>query len=60
MEELIIELDSGQWDFALINETWRTTPEEIWTTTDFSRSGNDQPCDGVALIIHRQRSKHIQ
>eukprot|EP00959_Pyramimonas_sp_CCMP1952_P385088 8070713-Pyramimonas_sp.AAC.1 len=60
IQGLIAELHSAHWDFALINETWRTTATELWTTTEghtFAGSGNDQACHGVLILAHKRRGK---
>ena len=56
VDELFMELEHAQWDFVMINETWRAIPDELWTTQRgghlFAGSGYNEFSRGVAIIVN--------
>ena len=53
---LFSELEVVDWDIVLLNETWRPSKEEIWTTSRhlFLASGGTRGSNGVAVLLHRR------
>ena len=55
--QLLEELALVEWDVVLLNETWKGSREEIWTTPDghmFLGSGGSAGSKGVAILLHRR------
>lgn len=64
IDELLTELDNINRDVIAINETWRTTKHELWTTQQghhlFAGSGNDTNTRGVGFLIHSRWKNKLQ
>ena len=61
-DELITDLRKQRWDVVLVNETWRSELEEMWTTEQnhtFIGSGHASGRRGVGILIHRSWTKSI-
>ena len=61
-DELMEELKHEEWDFVMVNETWRTEKEKHWTTEDehiFAGAGHDSGRKGVGILLHKRWGKNV-
>ena len=63
MEELLAELEGVEWDAVTINETWRTSKEEIECLKSkhvWYGSGGSAGKHGVGLLLHKKWAGQVE
>ena len=63
IQELLFELNSVQWDFVFLTETWRTETREILqlqTGDLFCGSGSENATRGVGFVVNKRWARNLK